>query len=152
MSEVTLGGTVTEQLERVALQIGETPQVLAERAVREFLRALTRQALHQEVQVFRACHADMLQTYAGRYIAMYQGQVVDDDTDQLALLARIEEQYPYTPVLITQVVSEPEETYTSRSPWLRSLDQNPAFGCWRERQIDSMHYQEALRAEWDLHL
>jgi predicted transcriptional regulator len=48
MSEVMLSGAVTEQLERVALQIGETSEALAERAVREFLRAVTRQALLQE--------------------------------------------------------------------------------------------------------
>lgn len=122
MSEVMLSVTVTEQLERVALLFGETPEALAERAVREFLRAVTRQALHQEAQVFRARHTDLLQTYAGRYIAMYQGQVVDDDADQLTLLERIEEQYPHTPVLITPVVAEPEETYTVRSPhWERGL-------------------------------
>jgi predicted transcriptional regulator len=114
MSEVKLSGAVTEQLERMALQIGETPEALAERAVREFLRAVTRQALHQEAQVFHARHADLLRIYAGRYIAMYQGQVVD----QLALLARVEEQYPYTPVLITPVVAESEEMYTVRSPRL----------------------------------
>ncbi len=47
---------------------------------------------------------------------MYQGQVVDDDADQLALLTRIEGKYPHTPVLITPVVAEPEEIYTVRSP------------------------------------
>ena len=123
MSEVIVSDAVTAQLRRVARQIGETPEALAERAIREFLRAVTRQALHQEVQAFQAQHTKLLQKYAGRYIAMYQSEVVDDDEDQLALLARIDEKYPQSPVLITPVVAEPEETYTVRSPrWEQGLN------------------------------
>lgn len=36
-----------------------------------------------------------------------------------------------------------------RRPQSRSLRQHPAFGSWRERQVDALHYQQALRAEWD---
>ena len=60
-----------------------------------------------------------------------------------------EEQCPHTPVLITPVVAETEEMFAARSPRLRSLGQHPAFGCWRERHIDALHYQETLRAEWE---
>ncbi len=31
----------------------------------------------------------------------------------------------------------------------RSLHSHPAFGIWRDRSIDALAYQEALRAEWD---
>lgn len=31
----------------------------------------------------------------------------------------------------------------------RSLRQHPAFGAWRARAIDALHYEQALRAEWD---
>ena len=122
MSEVMLSDTVTAQLQHKALKISKTPEELAERAVREFLRTATRQAIHQEVQMFRARHAELLQEYTGRYIAMVQGQVVDNDEDQLALWARIDDRYPHTPVLITPVVAEAEETYTVRSPrWEQGL-------------------------------
>lgn len=30
-----------------------------------------------------------------------------------------------------------------------SLRQHSAFGSWRERRVDALHYQCALRAEWD---
>lgn len=36
-----------------------------------------------------------------------------------------------------------------RCPRSRSLRQHPAFGSWRERQIDALHYQGTLRAEWE---
>jgi len=31
----------------------------------------------------------------------------------------------------------------------RSIREHPAFGSWRERDVDSLNYQSALRAEWD---
>ncbi len=31
----------------------------------------------------------------------------------------------------------------------RSLRQHPAFGSWRERNVDGLDYQRALRSEWD---
>lgn len=31
----------------------------------------------------------------------------------------------------------------------RSLRHHPAFGSWRERNIDALSYQESLRTEWD---
>ena len=116
MSEVLLSDEVTVKLQQLAAQVGETPVALAERAVRAFLRDAARKAMRREAQAYRAQHSTLHQQYAGRYIAMYQGRVVDDDSDQLALLARIEKQYPDQPVLITPVLAEPEETYTVRSP------------------------------------
>jgi hypothetical protein len=31
----------------------------------------------------------------------------------------------------------------------RSLKKHPAFGSWKNRKIDSVKYQQDLRAEWD---
>jgi len=31
----------------------------------------------------------------------------------------------------------------------RPLRDHPAFGSWRERKIDALQYEQALRAEWD---
>jgi hypothetical protein len=32
----------------------------------------------------------------------------------------------------------------------RSLKAHPAFGSWRQRGIDAVSYQQALRAEWGI--
>jgi len=32
----------------------------------------------------------------------------------------------------------------------RSLKKHPAFGSWKERQIDAVKFQQNLRAEWGL--
>ncbi len=87
-------------------------------AIRQFLRAEARRIMQQETDAFRAMHADLLAKYPNEYVAVHQGQLVDHDSDQLALFMRIDKQYPDIPVLITQVLPEPEEIYTFRSPRL----------------------------------
>ena len=116
MIELALSDETVTQVRKLAAQVGEQPEALVERAVRQYLRAETQRAIHHEAEAFRAQHAELLSKYLGRYVAMYQGQVVDDDVDQVALLARVELEYPDLPVLIAQVQSEPEEIYTVRSP------------------------------------
>ena len=116
MIELALSDETVTQVRKMAAQVGEPPETLIERAVRQFLRAEVQRAIHREAETFRARHAELLDKYPGRYVAMVQGQVIDDDLDQIALLARMEDAYPDTPVLIAQVSPEPEETYTARSP------------------------------------
>ena len=122
MIEMALSNETVAQVRKMAAQIGEPPEALIERAVRQFLRAQTHHAIHREAQAFRAQHAELLSRYSGRYVAMVQGQVIDDDSDQVALLARVEARYPDTPVLISQVTPDIEECYTVRSPrWENGL-------------------------------
>ena len=116
MIELALSDETVTQVRKLAAQVGEQPEALVERAVRQYLRAETQRAIHHEAEAFRAQHTELLCKYPGRYVAMYQGQVVDDDLDQVVLLARVELEYPDLPVLIAQVKSEPEEIYTVRSP------------------------------------
>jgi len=59
--------------------------------------------------------------YPNQYVAVYQGRLSDHDPDQLALLQRVEEHYLEIPVLIRQVLAEPEEVYTFRSPRVAEL-------------------------------
>lgn len=90
---------------------GATLEELAEQAVRQFLRDETGRALQQESTAFRAMHAALTLKYAGDYVAIYDGQVIDHDADQLALVLRIEERYRDAPVLIKQVTTEIDEVY-----------------------------------------
>lgn len=116
MIELALSNETVTQVRKMAAQVGEQPATLIERAVRQYLRAEIQRAIHHEAEAFRAQHAELWLKYPGRYVAMYQGRVVDDDLDQVALLARVEDKYPDSPVMIAQVLPEPEETYTASSP------------------------------------
>ena len=74
--------------------------------------------MEREVAMFEDTHTDLWKQYPNRYIAMYQGQVIDDDNDLVTLALRIEEQYPDEVVLIRQVLPELPQPLIFRSPRL----------------------------------
>ena len=77
-----------------------------------------RQQIEIEQQSFAAQHDVLLRAYAGQYIAMFQGRVVDHDLDRVALSERVRDQYGNQPVLITIVRAEVLQDIVVRSPRL----------------------------------
>ena len=69
-----------------------------------------------EANAFLELHPTLLQNYRGHYVAIYQGQLVDHDTNKLALYARIEAKYPDDFVLMRRVEEQPEREIHFRSP------------------------------------
>lgn len=116
MAELTISAETIAQLKDVANQKETSADELAEQAIRQFLRDETRRMIQRESKAFRAMHAQLFAKYPGQYVAIYQGRVIDHDEDQLALFLRVDERYPQAPLLIKQVLSEPEEVYVLRSP------------------------------------
>lgn len=77
-----------------------------------------RQAIARESRAYIQQHAALLAQYHGRYIAMMEGKVVDDDADEVALSRRVRARYGKQPVLITPVLREPIQSITVHSPRL----------------------------------
>ena len=75
-------------------------------AVGEYLDKMAREKIATERQALEAHYADILPIYAGQYVAMHQGRVVDSDTDARALYLRIRARYGYIPVLIRRVTPQ----------------------------------------------
>jgi len=76
-------------------------------------------AIEQEIAAFERQHPVLLQHYLQQYVAIYQGRVIDHDSNQLSLLARIDRQYPVNPVLIRKVEPTLPKPWRVRSPRLR---------------------------------
>ena len=93
-----------------AIVLDETPSMLTSRQV----------AMAKEKAAYQALHAKLLAEHKGKFVAIQQGRLVDQDEDQTTLLLRIRHAYPEQVVLITQVLPEAEEVYTLRSPRLES--------------------------------
>lgn len=77
-------------------------------------------AMSQEEAAYRALHRQLLATYAGQHVAIYQGQLVDHDVSAAALYLRVRQQYPGQFVLMTPVTENAIETYTVYSPRVES--------------------------------
>lgn len=72
-----------------------------------------------EREAFLRLHPDLWEKYPGEYAAVCGGKLVDHDADKIALLQRIEQQYPEQFVLVRQVREEPEIVYEHHSVrWL----------------------------------
>ena len=75
-----------------------------------------RPTMLREKAAFMAMHLELLEKYEGQYVAISQGQVVDHDQDVLALVRRIDLDYPEKAILVKQVVDQPDQDLHFRSP------------------------------------
>jgi hypothetical protein len=69
----------------------------------------------REKLAFQQMHPHLLEKYAGQYVAIYEGKLVDHDIDKQALFQRIDTAFPDVFVLIRPVLVTPEIVYQSRS-------------------------------------
>ena len=115
MIGLTVSDEAVAQLKKIAATTGDSVDALAERAIRQYLRDEWRRMLQRESDAFRRLHPELLARYSGEYAAVYQGRLIDHDADQLRLLQRVEQQHPDVPVLIRQILLEPDEVYSLRT-------------------------------------
>lgn len=76
------------------------------------------QAMVREEIAYRELHPTLYPVYEGQHVAILEGQLVDYDTDSVALYQRIRQKYPDRFVLMTPVRATAEEHYTVLSPRL----------------------------------
>lgn len=74
--------------------------------------------IDREQQAYETQHSQLMEKYAGQYIAMRHGKVVEHDPDRVALSKRVRDKYGNQPILITLVQPELRQTIIVRSPHL----------------------------------
>lgn len=74
------------------------------------------ETIEREKAAYFRLHAELWQKYPGEHVAVYGGELVDHDTDGVALSLRIYERFPGEFVLIRQVEPEPDQVLYFRSP------------------------------------
>ena len=107
-----------DSLQPIARDRGQSVETVVEEAVREYLREQRHAYLLAEMGRFRQRHAELLVGYRGQFVAMRDGQVIDQDFDGGALDARVHREHGEQPVLIVQVTETPEQEFTLRNPKL----------------------------------
>ena len=73
-------------------------------------------AIRKEEAAYRAIHSKLFEKYAGLYVAIYNGELVDFDENESDLYRRIDNRYPDDVVLMKKVEKSPEKVYHFRSP------------------------------------
>src|SRR4051794_33352568 len=61
----------------------------------------------REYQAFLRLLPELLVTHRGQYLAIHDGQVVDSDTDEVALILRVQSKFGYVPIHVG-LVTDPQ--------------------------------------------
>ena len=118
MTTITLDPKLSQQIESAAGAEQVDTQVFVEKAVWAYLTQLQREKIRAETEAFNAQYEELKAKYAGQYVAVHQGSVIDHDADLRKLHLRVYERLGRVPVLLKQVMNEPERTLVFRSPRL----------------------------------
>jgi len=111
MIELALDENTIARLKKIADDEDLSVQELAEQIIRQFIQQEKHRTLQRELIAFQAMRATLLARHPDDFVAIYHGRVVDHDSDQKALFKRIDHAYPGDPVLIKQVLPEPNTGY-----------------------------------------
>ncbi len=79
-------------------------------------------AVAREMQAYIAMHPLLKKTHFGKHVAIYEGRLIDSDTDYERLTRRIDAQYPNGFVWVSTVAEEPIQTFVFRSPRLEEVE------------------------------
>jgi len=89
-------------------------------ALRAHFFHIRQEKIAKERQFYEANHAEILQKYQGRFVAIHNQSVIDSDEDGHRLSKRIREQYGRIAIAIIEVRETPERpTFKIRRPRLR---------------------------------
>jgi hypothetical protein len=99
--------TLVWQVERLADQITQPVEQVLELAVRRYFDVMEQETIHDETEAFWAMREQLRGQYAGQYVAIYRGNVVDNDGDVSRLERRTRERFSLLPVLIAPVEPAP---------------------------------------------
>jgi hypothetical protein len=111
MMTVALRDQLADQLKSSAARRQISIEQLVNDWLAEQLWREQNQKIQAEAERFRAKHLELLAQYAGQYIAMRDGIVLDHDAELLALHARIRARYGDEPILMAPVTADPIETH-----------------------------------------
>jgi len=79
------------------------------------------QAIQAEAEVWQAKSLAERAPYLGRYVAVFEGNVIDFDESLRALYLRVRMQYPNKPVLITKAETTVPREFSVLSPRFEHL-------------------------------
>ena len=118
-TNISLQPDLVKQINRIAQTKGETVEEFIDHAVREHLERLEEEKLQAEAQAFAQLHPQLVPHYLGQFVAIFEGQLVDNDKDFETLFLRIQKKYKDEVVLIRQVMAKPTIELRGPSPRLQ---------------------------------
>lgn len=116
MEMIKLEPDLAEQIRFLASKNQTSSEELVDKALRAYLAQFQREKIRAEREAFDQQREKLLAQYAGQYVAVHNGQVIDHDQDLRTLHLRIFNHLGHVPVLLKQVTHEPDRELIFRSP------------------------------------
>ena len=116
MDAIVLEPTLRSRLEQDAAQEVRSVNDLVNEAVAQYLRQRQQAKIDREIATYEDMHAQLLRDHLGEWVAIHDQQLVDHDSDRVALYRRVRARYGRTSVLIRQVTTEQVEEIWLRTP------------------------------------
>lgn len=110
-----------KRIQHIAGETNRDAIHVVEEAVEAYLQQLEQEKIHKETEAFWAMQPKLLSKYAGEFVAVHQGEVVDHDLDAVQLERRVAERFGQTAVLIAPVTDAPRRDLSSVSFRLEPL-------------------------------
>jgi hypothetical protein len=108
--------SLVEEVQRVTEQEGLDTTTFVAEAVRRHLATYRQKRIVAETEAWYKLPSAERKSYEGKYVAVYQGQVVDSDPDRLELYFRVRQRFGRQTILITAGGDYPIPVYRVRSP------------------------------------
>ena len=116
--QLTLDSKLVEELKQATSQDGTSiDSVFADLAL-QYLREARDKKLQTEFERYQAMHAELKEKYLSQHVAIFEGRLVDHDSDVTEMVIRVRQRFGRAPVLITQVDEKPMREFWIRSPRL----------------------------------
>jgi hypothetical protein len=116
MTPLSLQPPLADEVYQAARHEGRDAAEFLAEAVRQHLAAYRQKRIVAETEAWYRLPVEERKSYAGKYVAVYDGQVIDSDADRLTLYLRLRERLGREPVLITEGGDHPIPVYRVRSP------------------------------------
>ena len=116
MLTVNLGEELAEQVTQIAAAGERSPDDVVEEAVRRYLGDEHERKIRAESDAYQEQIETLAEQYAGHYIAMHDGKVIDHDPDLRTLHLRVFQRLGHTPVLLKKVGQPTRRELRIRSP------------------------------------
>lgn len=114
MPTIVVEPELYKRFEEAAIEQKASVDKMLDEAVRYYLWELDRKKISEESKRYRQLHAELRAKHLGKYIAMLNGEVVDNDADFQVLHQRVRQRFGRKPVMITLVQEAAEPTLTRR--------------------------------------
>ena len=104
------------EIAETARSDGVAVEDLVAKALRQYLERHWQEQFESELRAFESMRESLQKDYAGRFVAVYQGRVLDSDKDKRALGKRVFAKYGRAPIYFQEVGPDPVPAVRVRTP------------------------------------